>query len=79
MVGCWFVLCQWSLVVGCWFLIYFGVGYWSMVVVVGWLPFSSGWLLVGVFALASVVVGWLLVHGNCCWVTVGSCIVDSCW
>ena len=40
---------------------------------------SSGWLLVGAFALALLVVSWLLVHGNRCWLNVCSCMVDSRW
>jgi hypothetical protein len=39
----------------------------------------SGWLLVGAFAFAVVVVGWLLVLGGLCWLVVGSCVVDSRW
>jgi hypothetical protein len=39
----------------------------------------SGWLLVGAFALAVVVVGWLTVLVGLCWLVVGSGMVDSRW
>ena len=39
------------------------------------------WLLVGVFALASVCFGWLLVYGNRWWLVLGcsSVLGGSCW
>ena len=76
----WLLVRVLSIVIRGWFLIMLAVGCGFFVVVVCWLMIISGWLLVGgALALAGIVVGWLLVLGNRCWLNVGSCMVDRRW